>query len=262
MAAEVASARRAAGRPLRRDGLVRAQVPARRQGRPEPDPRRGLRRFRLALRRAARAGRAVAARLRVPTDVRDWARGLGVETFVGSSGRVFPADMKAAPLMRAWLRRLREQGVRFHMRHRCLGWNEDGSLRFATPDGERGRAGRCRGAGTRRRQLGETRLGRRLGAVAGGARRVGGAAGAVELRLRRRVERTPARALRRRTGEVGRAAAAGRRGRTHRRIHRHRATASKAARSTRCRRGCATRSPRRRCRARSSTSRPTRACNG
>lgn len=70
-------------------------------------------------------------------EVRDWARALGVETFVGSSGRVFPQDMKAAPLMRAWLRRLRAQGVRFHMRHRCLGWNEEGSLRFATPEGER-----------------------------------------------------------------------------------------------------------------------------
>ncbi len=69
--------------------------------------------------------------------LRDWARSLGTETFVGSSGRVFPSDMKAAPLMRAWLRRLRAQGVRFHMRHRCLGWTDEGSLRFATPAGER-----------------------------------------------------------------------------------------------------------------------------
>ena len=67
--------------------------------------------------------------------VREWARGLGVETFVGSSGRVFPSDMKAAPLLRTWLRRLREQGVRFHMRQRCLGWNADGSLHFATGNG-------------------------------------------------------------------------------------------------------------------------------
>lgn len=63
-----------------------------------------------------------------PDAVRSWAAGLGVETFVGSSGRVFPRDMKAAPLLRAWLHRLRQQGVRFHMRHR---W--DGSL-VATPD--------------------------------------------------------------------------------------------------------------------------------
>ncbi len=57
--------------------------------------------------------------------LRAWARGLGVDTFVGSSGRVFPADMKAAPLLRAWLHRLRAAGVRFHMRHRWLGWEGD-----------------------------------------------------------------------------------------------------------------------------------------
>ena len=67
--------------------------------------------------------------------VRAWIHGLGVETFVGSSGRVFPTDMKAAPLLRAWLHRLREAGVQFHMRHRWLGWNGQ-ALRFATPDGE------------------------------------------------------------------------------------------------------------------------------
>lgn len=68
--------------------------------------------------------------------LRDWARGLGVETFVGSSGRVFPADLKAAPLLRGWVRRLRETGVRFHVHHRWLGWNPNGALRFATPEGE------------------------------------------------------------------------------------------------------------------------------
>ena len=70
------------------------------------------------------------------TEVRAWAQGLGVETFVGTSGRVFPADMKAAPLLRAWLQRLRAQGVQFHMRHRWLGWADDGALRFAAPAGE------------------------------------------------------------------------------------------------------------------------------
>ena len=50
--------------------------------------------------------------------VRDWARSLGVDTFVGSSGRVFPVDMKAAPLLRAWMHRLRGLGVQFCMRHR------------------------------------------------------------------------------------------------------------------------------------------------
>ena len=72
-----------------------------------------------------------------PDAVRAWALGLGVTTFVGSSGRVFPSDLKAAPLLRAWLHRLRGAGVRFHMRHRWLGWQADGqALRFATPQGE------------------------------------------------------------------------------------------------------------------------------
>lgn len=68
--------------------------------------------------------------------LRAWAHALGVPTFVGSSGRVFPKDLKAAPLLRAWLHRLRGQGVRFHMRHRWLGFGEGGALRFATPAGE------------------------------------------------------------------------------------------------------------------------------
>jgi uncharacterized flavoprotein (TIGR03862 family) len=67
--------------------------------------------------------------------LRAWAAGLGVQTFVGSSGRVFPKEMKAAPLLRAWLHRLRDAGVRLHVRHRWSGWS-DGRLRFATPDGE------------------------------------------------------------------------------------------------------------------------------
>ncbi len=69
--------------------------------------------------------------------LRDWARSLGVETYVGSSGRVFPNDRKAAPLLRGWVRRLREAGVRFHVQHRWLGWTDAGALRFATPEGER-----------------------------------------------------------------------------------------------------------------------------
>ena len=69
-----------------------------------------------------------------PAQVRAWVQGLGVDTFVGTSGRVFPSDMKAAPLLRAWLQRLRTTGVQFHMRHRWLGW-ESTSLLFSTPDG-------------------------------------------------------------------------------------------------------------------------------
>lgn len=53
-----------------------------------------------------------------PADLREWVRGLGIETFVGTSGRVFPVGMKASPLLRAWLQRLDEAGVRFHLRHR------------------------------------------------------------------------------------------------------------------------------------------------
>ncbi|RYY79492.1 MAG: TIGR03862 family flavoprotein, partial [Comamonadaceae bacterium] len=68
--------------------------------------------------------------------VRAWAAGLGIETFVGTSGRVFPKDMKAAPLLRAWLHRLRAAGVRVHTRHRWTGWTDDGQLRFETPTGE------------------------------------------------------------------------------------------------------------------------------
>ncbi len=72
-----------------------------------------------------------------PQALRTWARALGVDTFVGSSGRVFPAEMKAAPLLRAWLHRLRAAGVRFHMRHRWCGWDEDGALRLDAPQGAR-----------------------------------------------------------------------------------------------------------------------------
>ncbi len=76
-----------------------------------------------------------------PSDLQAWAHGLGIETFIGTSGRVFPTDFKAAPLLRAWVARLRAQGVRLHMRHRLTGI--DGSadratgftLAFETPDG-------------------------------------------------------------------------------------------------------------------------------
>ncbi|WP_341521344.1 TIGR03862 family flavoprotein [Pseudomonas sp. G.S.17] len=66
----------------------------------------------------------------------EWIHGLGIETFVGSTGRVFPTDMKAAPLLRAWLKRLREAGVVIHTRHRWLGWDAQGHLRIANADGE------------------------------------------------------------------------------------------------------------------------------
>jgi uncharacterized flavoprotein (TIGR03862 family) len=68
--------------------------------------------------------------------LREWIHGLGVETFVGTSGRVFPREMKAAPLLRRWLHRLRERGMKIHTRHRWLGWQE-GQLLFATEHGEK-----------------------------------------------------------------------------------------------------------------------------
>ena len=71
-----------------------------------------------------------------PDQLVAWVRELGFDVFTGTSGRVFPEGMKAAPLLRAWLRRLREAGVRFHLRHRWLGWGDDGFLRFDTPQGE------------------------------------------------------------------------------------------------------------------------------
>jgi len=71
-----------------------------------------------------------------PDQVRAWAQGLGIETFVGTSGRVFPVDMKAAPLLRAWLHRLRGLGVHFHMRHRWQGWDGQGRWCFASPQGD------------------------------------------------------------------------------------------------------------------------------
>ncbi len=71
--------------------------------------------------------------------LRRWIHDLGIETFVGTSGRVFPKEMKAAPLLRAWLKRLREAGVPLLTRARWLGWADDGALRIATPEGEQAR---------------------------------------------------------------------------------------------------------------------------
>ena len=77
-------------------------------------------------------------------ELRAWAQSLGIETFVGSSGRVFPVEMKAAPLLRRWLQRLRERGVRFHVRHRLTGLlpgaqsaTRTPRLRFAVPEATR-----------------------------------------------------------------------------------------------------------------------------
>jgi uncharacterized flavoprotein (TIGR03862 family) len=71
-----------------------------------------------------------------PEKLRDWAAGLGVDTFVGSSNRVFPVGMKSVALLRAWLKRLRDAGVFFHFRHKWTGWTETAAMRFETPEGE------------------------------------------------------------------------------------------------------------------------------
>jgi uncharacterized flavoprotein (TIGR03862 family) len=71
-----------------------------------------------------------------PDRLRTWSEALGQPTFIGSSGRVFPQAFKASPLLRAWLRRLDSMGVQFQLRHRWIGWDEDGRLLFQTPGGQ------------------------------------------------------------------------------------------------------------------------------
>jgi hypothetical protein len=71
-----------------------------------------------------------------PDQIRQWAASLGIDTFVGTSGRVFPNEMKAAPLLRAWVKRLRALGVRLQARHRWQGFTHDGRSRFTSPSGE------------------------------------------------------------------------------------------------------------------------------
>jgi uncharacterized flavoprotein (TIGR03862 family) len=71
-----------------------------------------------------------------PDRLRAWSEALGQKTFIGSSGRVFPESFKASPLLRAWLRRLDSQGVQFAFRHRWIGWDDHGRLKFRTPEGE------------------------------------------------------------------------------------------------------------------------------
>jgi len=72
-----------------------------------------------------------------PNELREWAHELGVETYVGSSGRVFPKEMNAAPLLKAWLEKLRASGLQLFTRHRWVGWSKDNFLLLETPDGEK-----------------------------------------------------------------------------------------------------------------------------
>jgi len=70
-------------------------------------------------------------------DIIAWMESLGVDSFVGTSGRVFPTEMKAAPLLRRWLSSLKKRGIRVHCQHYWQGFTNEGSLRFATMDGEK-----------------------------------------------------------------------------------------------------------------------------
>lgn len=72
-----------------------------------------------------------------PEELLEWVHELGIETFVGTSGRVFPVGMKASPLLRAWLKRLSDSGVTFHLRHKWKGWLPDKSLHFESPEGNK-----------------------------------------------------------------------------------------------------------------------------
>jgi uncharacterized flavoprotein (TIGR03862 family) len=70
-----------------------------------------------------------------PDDLLNWVHALGIDTFVGSSGRVFPIGMKSGPILRSWLMRLRAAGVIFHVKHKWCGWRDNGALLFETPGG-------------------------------------------------------------------------------------------------------------------------------
>src|SRR5947208_960191 len=71
-----------------------------------------------------------------PERLRAWCEALGQPTFLGSSGRIFPKVLKASPLLRAWLRRLDAMGVQFVLRHRWIGWDENGRLLFQSINGQ------------------------------------------------------------------------------------------------------------------------------
>jgi hypothetical protein len=85
---------------------------------------------------AAKSHLAPAIEVLPPDALRAWSEALGQPTFVGSSGRVFPQAFKASPLLRAWLRRLDAMGVKFALRHRWTGWDENGKLLFQRADGQ------------------------------------------------------------------------------------------------------------------------------
>ena len=106
-----------------------------RAGRAQSDAQRSAAAISRALRRRRRRSSRPPSRRFRRMRLRQWSEELGQPTFVGSSGRVFPKAMKASPLLRAWLRRLDTMGVRFRLRQRWTGWDDEGRLLFETPDG-------------------------------------------------------------------------------------------------------------------------------
>lgn len=132
----------------------------------------------------------------------EWIHGLGIETFVGSSGRVFPTDMKAAPLLRAWLKRLRDQGGSYPHPASLAGLECRRRLNYPQPGGREDCPQRCRAAGPRWWQLVAPGLGRCLAQVAGRPRRALHPAAAQQLRLRGvSLERINGEQIRRRAAE-------------------------------------------------------------
>ena len=165
--------------------LRRTQVPARRQGSMNITHAEPCDRF---LARYGERRESFRSHCSTPSDrtrCAQWIHGLGIATFVGSSGRVFPADMKAAPLLRATAPPA-QQGVAFHMRHRWLGWHDDGALRFVPRQPAGHRIAPMRRCSRSAAAAGLAGFGWRLGAAAAGAGHRGCTAQTGQLRLRRR----------------------------------------------------------------------------
>ena len=130
IAAEVLAQGGAARHRLRRDAVGRPQIPDGRPWRAQPHAQRTASRLPRPLPRGDAASRARPSKRFRHRRLRDWSEALGQETFVGSSGRVFPKAFKASPLLRAWLRRLDSMGVKLALRHRWTGWDEQGRFAF------------------------------------------------------------------------------------------------------------------------------------
>ena len=142
-----------------------------------------------------------AIRAFTPADLRAWCEGLGIETFIGSSGRVFPKQMKASPLLRAWLARLASLGVQLVSRSHWTGWEGD-ALTFDTPDGKRAEQADAAHLRARRRELAASWLGWRLAGGIRSARRCDRAAASGQLGIPRQLVAVVPREVRRRAAQA------------------------------------------------------------